>query len=78
MRYLWVAVLLAGCAAAPPVTRIVTVRQHVPPALLSCAVDPPVPAGRMQSDAANYIVELWAAGGDCRAHLGAVAKALGE
>lgn len=66
--------LLTACASAPPVvlTKIQEVPQQVPLALLSCAPEPAVPAGSMQSDVAGYLLDALDAGDDCRAKLGAV------
>jgi len=65
--------LLAGCASAP-VTKIVTVTPTVPAALLSCAPAPGVPSPVSQAVVANYIVALWQAGQDCRAHVAAISQ----
>ncbi len=65
--------LLTACSG-PPVP--VVVRPAVPPGLLACASQPPVPnlAGpRWDLSLALFIVDLSAAGADCRAKLAAVA-----
>lgn len=74
-----VAVLaLAGCGGAPPPTRIVTVTPDVPVSLLDCAAAPEVPETSSQAVVAEYIVSLWEAGQDCRAHVGAIRAALAK
>lgn len=50
----------------------------VPPALLRCAPAPPAPAAERQREVAAYVVELWAAGDDCRAKLGEVERLVRE
>jgi hypothetical protein len=68
---------LAGCAEpASPVTRIVTVTPQLPSSLLSCAAAPDVPEASSQAVVAEYIVALWQAGQDCRAHVSAIKAAL--
>ncbi|MDR3520449.1 MAG: hypothetical protein P4L54_02420 [Acidocella sp.] len=76
MKPFLMGLLLAGCAqAAPPVTRIVTVMPVIPASLLHCAPAPDVPVASSQSMVARYIVALWQAGQDCRAHVAAIAQA---
>jgi uncharacterized lipoprotein YmbA len=71
MRAFLAAVLvvsLAGCASTTPV---------VPPTLLACAAQPKSPAdqaGATQRDVALYVVDLAAAGDDCRSKLGSVRR----
>ncbi len=77
MRAGWLCLLLAGCGAPPmPATRIVTVTPEVPAALLSCAASPEVPEAGSQAVVARYIVALWQAGQDCRAHVDAIRTTL--
>ena len=77
MKPLLLILLLAGCApAAAPVTRIVTITPTVPHNLLHCAPAPDVPVADTQSVVARYIVALWQAGQDCRAHVAAIGQAL--
>jgi hypothetical protein len=71
-------VVLAGCATAPPVTRIVTITPQIPPGLLRCAPAPVVPEATTQSQVADYIVSLWLAGQDCRAHVNAMRTVLAK
>lgn len=75
------AMLLAGCASAPPPPQIVVqtklVMPNIDPDLLSCGDAPNVPVHpAMQSDAAHYLVALWAWGNECRSHLDAVRQSL--
>jgi hypothetical protein len=74
MRHLLCLLLLAGCAAPAPITKIVTVTPTMPAGLLSCAPAPEVPAPLSQVVVANYIVALWQAGQDCRAHVAAISQ----
>jgi len=68
---------LSGCAAAPAtVTRIVTITPAVPASLMQCAAAPDVPVVKSQAGVALYIVALWQAGQDCRAHLAAIKVAM--
>lgn len=66
-----VAAFLASCARPPaPI---------VPQALLQCAPQPKSPAdkaGVTQRDVALYVVDLAAAGDDCRSKLGSVRRIL--
>jgi hypothetical protein len=70
--------LLSGCATAPPATRIVTITPQIPPSLLICAPAPAVPEATTQSQVADYIVALWQAGQDCRAHVNAMRVVLAK
>jgi len=74
MKRLAFLLLLAGCAAPAPVTKIVTVTPTMPAGFLSCAPAPEVPAAVSQAVVANYIVALWQAGQDCRAHVAAISQ----
>ncbi|OYY04698.1 MAG: hypothetical protein B7Y73_03575 [Acidocella sp. 35-58-6] len=76
MKPLLLILLLAGCAQAAPVTRLVTITPTVPGSLLQCAPAPQVPVASRQSVVARYIVALWQAGEDCRAHVAAIRQAL--
>lgn len=69
--------VLAACGSpdkgALPELRIV--QPSVPAALLTCADEPADPSAKpnlTQRDVARYLVELRAAGEDCRAKLGSV------
>jgi len=75
IRCLLLMLLLAGCAATPPVTRIVTISPEIPAPLLECAPAPDVPPATSQAAVARYIVALWQAGQDCRAHVAAIKTA---
>jgi hypothetical protein len=68
--------LLAGCTAPQPITRIVTLTPQISPELLTCAADPAVPEASSQAVVARYIVALWQAGQDCRAHVAAIKTAV--
>jgi hypothetical protein len=72
-RLVWL-LLMAGCAAPAPMTKIVTVSPTVPAGLLTCAPAPDVPSPVNQAVVANYIVALWQAGQDCRAHVAAISQ----
>ncbi len=80
MRFLLLTlpILFVGCAAEPPVTRIVTVTPQIPAPLLHCAPAPAVPVTNSQAVVAQYIVSLWQAGQDCRAHVNAIKAALAK
>jgi hypothetical protein len=75
-RAFWLLLLLAGCAAPQPVTRIVTLTPQISPELLTCAADPAVPEASSQAVVARYIVSLWESGQDCRAHVAAIKAAV--
>ncbi len=74
MRSVVFLLLLAGCATPAPVTKIVTVTPTMPAGLLTCAPAPEVPGAVNQAVVANYIVALWQAGQDCRAHVSAISQ----
>jgi hypothetical protein len=79
MKRLAIFLLLAGCSASvPPVTRIVTISPIVPGDLLHCKAPPDVPVTNSQSIVAKYIVALWLAGDDCRAHVAAISQVLNK
>jgi len=61
-------VILAGCSSMRTTT--------VPDQLLTCEAQPPSPKGGTQKDAALYVVDLAAAGQDCRSKLGSVRRIL--
>jgi hypothetical protein len=67
-------VLLTRCAPAP---EPVVVRPEVPPTLLTCAAAPVAPdlnGPRWDQVLAGYLLDLGAAGDDCRAKLLAVGR----
>jgi hypothetical protein len=70
--------LVAGCAQPQPVMRIITVSPQIPETLLHCAAAPDVPVTTSQAVVARYIVSLWEAGEDCRAHVAAIDRAIGK
>jgi hypothetical protein len=72
------ALLLAGCATKPVPARIVTVTPEIPPDLLTCSPAPAVPVATRQAQVADYIVNLWQAGQDCRAHVQAIKAAVAK
>lgn len=59
------AVLLSGCATT-------SVPPAVPPQLLACQPQPRAPLSGTQRDVGLYVIDLAAAGDDCRSKLGAV------
>ena len=63
------ALILSGCATtiAPPV---------VPAQLLACQAQPKAPLDGTQRDVGLYVIDLAAAGDDCRTKLGAVRQIL--
>lgn len=71
--------LLVGCTrdpepivlAVPPV-RLQPLKDRIPTHVLSCRNEPTGAGVVTTADAANYIVELQAAGRDCRHKLGTV------
>lgn len=66
---------LMACADSPPVPPPVQIRVErvtVPAELLTCQAAPPVPDARDQAEVADYVVDLWAAGDDCRAKVRAI------
>jgi hypothetical protein len=73
-----IVVSLAGCAAPVPApvveTRIQVERVTLPPGLLSCMAEPPVPDMTLQSQVADYWVRLEIAGADCRDTVSAIAQ----
>jgi hypothetical protein len=76
MRAVGLALLLVGCAAPMTVTQTKIVTPDVPPAMLSCMPEPPIPDVKLQSQAADLLVAIDEAGEDCRQHLAAVKQAL--
>lgn len=61
-------VILAGCSSMRMST--------VPDQLLTCDAQPASPKGGTQKDASLFVVDLAAAGQDCRSKLGSVRKIL--
>lgn len=61
-------VILAGCSSMRMTT--------VPDQLLTCDPQPASPKAGTQKDAALYVVDLAAAGQDCRSKLGSVRELL--
>lgn len=76
------ALALAGCQHQPEtvyVDRVVEVRPHVPASLLHCKAEPaPLAADARQRHVAPYVLDLAAAGRDCRRKLGTVATIIGD
>lgn len=68
--------LSTACADRQPpavVTRVQIERVQIPPGLLRCPDQPEPPAEPVsEADAASYILDLAAAGDDCRRRLGEV------
>lgn len=78
MKAAFICLALAACAGPqPPGTRIATFTPVVPQTLLHCAPAPDVPLTGSQAVVARYIVALWLAGQDCRAHVAAISQAIG-
>lgn len=71
-------VLLTACAEPEPrlVTRVEVVKPEVPPQLTDCAEAPAVPVDPTQADVAGYILDLFAAHGDCRDRLHALVRVM--
>ena len=67
------ATLLTACAGADR-----TVVAAPPDEMLTCAPSPEVPTADSQRAVAEYVVELWDAGEDCRQHLAAVRQLFTE
>jgi hypothetical protein len=71
---------LAACASKPepPVPQVVVrkelVRQPIPGDLLTCAPQPAPPDTGTQRDVGQFIIDLAAAGADCRSKVEAVAQ----
>jgi hypothetical protein len=72
-------VLLAACSSPAPMP--VVVRPDVPASLLACAAAPVPPdlnVPRWDQVLAGYLLDLGAAGDDCRAKLGGVRGLVGR
>ena len=64
---------LTACASPTPLTEIRVERVEIPAPLLRCAEEPPVPSsGGTWAEFFGYVIDLRAAGEDCRAKLGAI------
>lgn len=68
---------LAGCQTTRPQTvyldRVKVVRPSIAPSVLSCRPEPaPLPPEALQRDLAPYVLDVIAAGRDCRRKLGTV------
>jgi PBP1b-binding outer membrane lipoprotein LpoB len=75
------ALLLAGCAqkfdesvyvGAPKVERAPALKDTIPKSVLTCAAEPIADGVKSNADAAEYIIDIRAAGRDCRRKLKAV------
>jgi hypothetical protein len=67
---------LAACASAPAamvLTKVQVERISVPAALLTVDAEPSLPGGRMQSAAADYIVQLKFNDDECHSDVAAIA-----
>ena len=70
---------LTACASPAPLTEIRVERVEIPAPLLRCADEPPVPqSGGTWAEFFGYVVDLRAAGEDCRAKLAAIRARQGE
>ena len=68
---------LVACGSSPPaaaLNKIQIERVKVPASLLTVATEPSVPASRMQSAAADYIVHLKINDDECHVDIGAIAS----
>ena len=64
---------LTACASPAPLTEIRVERVEIPAPLLRCAEEPPIPSsGGAWAEFLGWIVDLRAAGEDCRARLAAI------
>lgn len=64
---------MSACAGTPPPPDLKVVRIAPPAEILTCAAEPATPpAGATQRAVARYLLELAAAGDDCRERLDAV------
>lgn len=66
------ALVLSGCATAPLVRPDTPLADRIPASLLQCADRPVAGSLERQSDVARFVVELDAAGEDCRGKVSAV------
>lgn len=72
------AALLTGCAGHP-VTETRVEHLDLPAALLTCSDAPAAPGPDVtQRDVALYVLDLWAAGDDCRGKLGRVRELVAD
>lgn len=69
LSMLFVATILAGCSSTGRTTT-------VPGQLLTCSPQPKAPAAGTQRDVGLYVIDLAAAGDDCRSKLGSVRRIL--
>ena len=53
-------------------------RIALPDGLLTCQAAPQPPAAGTQRDVADYLVDLWIAGEDCRGKIGAIKALAGQ
>lgn len=70
------AMALGACTTTKVVPQIQAVMPSVPPTILVCDPAPAVPVAKDQKTVAEYIVDLWSAGADCRDKLGRVKQLL--
>lgn len=68
--------LIASCLLASGLAGCSTTATMVPPQLLTCTAQPPAPTAGTQRDVSLYVVDLAAAGDDCRTKLGSVRRIL--
>ena len=68
------ALALSGCASTPLVRPDTPLSDRIPSSLLTCADRPIAGSLDRQSDVARWVVELDAAGEDCRRKVNAVGQ----
>ena len=68
------ALALSGCTTSPIVRPDTPLRDRIPSSLLQCADRPVAGSLERQSDVARWVVELDAAGEDCRRKVNAVGQ----
>lgn len=78
IAFAFLASLLAGCAARPATVVRTPLAERIPPSLTTCAARPDPGEADRQSDVAAFVVELDAAGEDCRGKVEAIRRIVAE
>ncbi|GGE00374.1 hypothetical protein GCM10011390_18970 [Aureimonas endophytica] len=78
LSFAFLASLLGGCAAGPATVVRTPLAERIPASLTTCAARPEPGAADRQSDVAAFVVELDAAGEDCRGKVDAIRKIVAE